>query len=250
MIFTLAVPLLTLLNPLSQYWTNIRQFGTPITLNVPPEPFPSLFEKTYVRRPGIISIQDGFFTFKFLDLLRSPRLTLGATDYNPFRTSFWADIYGTANSLHFFNSPDSWHTRPDFETTRSIFVLALLPTVLLVLGCILGWVDLLKSLISRSGDLLRQRHFGLFDVVAIGYVLATIALALRYRDFSTINAKYMYPGILAFIFLFIEGAGAFYKFLSSRTRWITILFEVALFLLIVAYSMDTYHMIVHLYSIL
>lgn len=249
-IFTLAVPLLTLLNPLSQYWTNIRQFGTPITLNVPPEPFPSLFEKTYVRRPGIISIQDGFFTFKFLDLLRSPRLTLGATDYNPFRTSFWADIYGTANSLHFFNSPDSWHTRPDFETTRSIFVLALLPTVLLVLGCILGWVDLLKSLISRSGDLLRQRHFGLFDVVAIGYVLATIALALRYRDFSTINAKYMYPGILAFIFLFIEGAGAFYKFLSSRTRWITILFEVALFLLIVAYSMDTYHMIVHLYSIL
>ncbi len=202
-----------------------------------------------MRRPGIISIQDGFFTFKFADLLESPRLTLGATGYPSFRTSFWADIYGTANSLHFYNSPDSWHTSPDFEVTRIIFILALLPTAILILGMVLGWVDLLKGIISKSPDLLMQRCYGLFDIVAIGYVLSTIALALRYRDFSTINAKYIYPGILAFIFLFIQGAKAFYKFLSSHNKLASALFEVVMFFLVVAYATDVYQMIVHLYNI-
>ena len=249
LIFMLVVPILTLLNPLSQYWVNIQKYGVPVTLNVPPEPFPSFFEKTYVRRPGIISIQDGFFTFKFIDLLESPRLTLGATNYPPFRTSFWADIYGTANSVHFYNSPDSWHTTPDFEITRSIFILALLPTAILILGMVLGWIDLIKGIISKSHDLLVQRYYGLFDIVAIGYVLSTIVLALRYRDFSTINAKYIYPGILAFIFLFIRGATAFYKFLSRQNKFASTLFEVAMFFLVVVYAIDVYQMIVHLYNI-
>jgi hypothetical protein len=176
-------------------------------------------------------------------------LTLGATGYPLFRTSFWADIYGTANSLHFYNSPDSWHTSPDFEVTRIIFVLALLPTAILVLGLVLGWMDLLKGVVSKSHDLLVQRYYGLFDIVAIGYVLSTIALALRYRDFSTINAKYIYPGILAFIFLFTQGARAFYKFFSRQNKLASTLFEVAMFSLVVVYTIDIYQMIIHLYNI-
>ena len=249
LIFVLAVPILTLLNPLSQYLINIQKFGSPVTLNVSPESFPSLFEKTYVRRPGILSIQDGFFTFKFIQLLESPRLTLGATDFPAFRTSFWADIYGTANSLHFLNSPDSWHTSPDFEITRSIFILALLPTAILILGMVLGWADLIKGVLIKARDLIIQRYYGLFDVVAIGYILATVALALRYRDYSTINAKYMYPAILAFMFLFIGGARAFYNYLSKRYKSASVLFDISILSLVVFYAIDISQMALHLYNI-
>ena len=69
-VFLLGVSIVTLLNPLSQYLVNLQKYGTPVTLNVVKEPFPAFFEKTYIRRPGILSIQDGIFTFKFIDLLR------------------------------------------------------------------------------------------------------------------------------------------------------------------------------------
>jgi len=247
--FILAVTLLTLLNPLSQYWTNIRNFGTPVTLNVVLEPLPSFFEKTAVRRPGILSIQDGFFTFKFIELMESPRLTLAATDYPAFRTSFWADIYGTANSVHFLNSPDEWHTKPDFEVTRCIFILAIIPTIALLLGMGISGIKLSKAIISSSIDGLRQQFFGLFDVISIGYIFFTIVLALRYRDYSTINAKYMYPGILAYIYLFIVGVEGFFRFISVHLKLISGLFITIILFLLVVYGIDVYHMIEHLYSL-
>ena len=247
--FMVAVFIGTLLNPLSQYLINLQKYGTPVTLNVAPEPLPSFFEKTYVRRPGIISIQDGLFTVKFIDLLESPRLTLGPTDYSPYRTSLWANLYGSANSLHFLNSPDSWHTKPDFEVTRSIFILALLPTVLFLFGVVSSWISLVKGFSSGSNDLLKQRHYGLFDLVILGYVLSIIALALRYRDFSTMKAIYIYPGVLAFVSLFLDGARKFDAFIAKKNKWIVILFGVAMVFLVVVYAIDVLHMIDHLYNV-
>jgi len=245
--FIITVSVAIFLNPLSQYIVNIQTYGTPVTLNVEPEPFPSFINNTYIRRPGITSIQDGLFTFKFMSLLEYPRLTLGWVDYPAHRTSLWSGLYGSANSLHFYNSPDAWHTSPDFETTRSIFVLALLPTALLLLGVFWGWLDLFYGAISRSNDLLKQRYYGLFDLIFFGYVLSVIVLALRYRDFSTMKAIYIFPGVFAFLFLFIDGTQKIYRFLSHK--WISILFVLAMSFLFIMYSVDIWHMIVHLYKL-
>ena len=247
--FLLGVSIVTLLNPLSQYLANLQNYGTPVTLNVVKEPFPAFFEKTYVRRPGILSIQDGIFTFKFIDLLEYPRLTFGATDYPAHRTSLWTDVYASANSLHFYNSPDSWHTKPDFQVSRSIFVLALLPAALLLFGVVSGWINLLKGIFGTSNNMLTSRSYGLFDIVFIGYIIFIVVLALQYRDFSTMKAIYIYPAILSFSVLFLEALIVFDNSVLKRSKWITILFEVVIVLLIGLYVTDIFQMIVHLYNL-
>ena len=247
--FLIGVSAATLLNPLSQYLDNIKNYGTPVTLNVVKEPFPSFFEKTYVRRPGIVSIQDGLFTFKLIELLEYPRLSLGAIGYPAHRTSLWTDVFASANSLHFYNSPDSWHTKPDFEVSRSIFILALLPAALLLFGVISGWIFLLKGVFGNSKTVLFNRSYGLFDIVFVGYAIFIVVLALQYRDFSTMKAVYIYPAILSFVVLTLEATNAFYIFLSRQNRWITILFEGAILFLIIMYVVDISQMIVHLYNL-
>ena len=219
--FLLGVFIVTLLNPWSQYLDNLQKYGTPVTLNVVKEPFPAFFEKTYVRRPGIVSIQDGILTFKFIELLQYPRLTLGATDYPAHRTSLWTDVYASANSLHFYNYPDLWHTTPDFPVSRGIFVLALLPAVLLLLGVVLGWFNLLKGVFETSNIVLICRSYGLFDIVFIGYVVFIIALALQYRDFSTMKAVYIYPAIFSFSVLSLDALIVFDNFVLKLRKTIT-----------------------------
>jgi hypothetical protein len=244
-----CITVLTLFNPLSQYWENIQTHGTPVTLNVAREPFPSLFEKTYVRRPGIVSIQDGFLTFKLIDLLEYPRLTLGAAGYPAHRTSLWTDLYASANSVHFYNSPDSWHTKPYFEVSRSIYVLALVPAALFLLGFGRGLLHLSGVSVVRQGQSPANGDSGLFEIGLLAYLAFIIALALTYRDFSTMKAVYIYPAILSIVVLFLEGTDVFYGFLSKYNRWITGLFEALFVFLVVMYMIDVAHMIAHLYAL-
>jgi len=248
-VFLLGVSIATLLNPLSQYLANLEKYGTPVTLNVVKEPFPAFFEKTYVRRPGILSIQDGILTFKFIDLLEYPRLTLGTTGYPAHRTSLWTDVYASANSLHFYNSPDSWHTTPDFQVSRGIFVLALLPTALLLYGMVSGWINLVKGTFDISNNILISRSYGLFDIVFIGYIIFIVVLALQYRDFSTMKAIYIYPAVLSFSILFLEALIVFDNFILKRIRWIAIFFGVLMVFLMGLYITDVFQMIVHLYNL-
>ena len=248
-VFLLGVSIVTLLNPLSQYLVNLQKYGTPMTLNVVKEPFPAFFKKTYIRRPGILSIQDGIFTFKFLDLMQYPRLTLGATGYPAHRTSLWTDVYASANSAHFYNFPDSWHTPPDFDISRGIFILALLPLTLFLFGVVSGWIYLLKGIFGPSNNLLLNRSYGLFDIVFIGYIIFIVALALQYRDFSTMKAIYIYPAVLSFSVLFLEALIVFDNLIFKRNKAITIFFEVAIVFLISLYITDVFQMIVHLYNL-
>lgn len=247
--FLLGVSIVTFLNPLGQYLVNLQKYGTPITLNVVKEPFPLFFEKTYVRRPGILSIQDGIFTFKFIDLLEYPRLTLGTTDYPAHRTSLWTDVYASANSVHFYNSPDSWHTPPDFNVSRDIFVLALVPAALLLFGVVSGWINLLRAVFGASNNMLINRSYGLFDIVFIGYIVFIVMLALQYRDFSTMKAIYIYPAIISFVVLFLEAATTFNSLDVKHGKWIQSLFAIIIAFLIIMYIVDASQMFAHLYAL-
>ncbi len=87
-LFAVLVIITSIFNPLNQYIPNYRDYGSPILTNIDKRPFPHFLERTYTDRPGIVSIQDGFFTFKFMDLLRHPRIENG-NDYPAHRTSLW-----------------------------------------------------------------------------------------------------------------------------------------------------------------
>ena len=103
-VFLAAVPVLTAANPLTQYVVNYRQYGSPVLLNIERKPSRGPFLD---RR---FSIKDGFFTFKYVELLKHPRLDRDWWDNPTNHPSFWTLLYGRANSVHFDNGPRSWST--------------------------------------------------------------------------------------------------------------------------------------------
>ena len=240
-------------NPISQYLTNYKNNEPVAGMNIGMQPLPGFFEKTYYARPGITSIQDGFFTFKYINLLKVPRLPLVPYDpnYPDHRTSLWTQVYARAHSVHFANWPSSWSTTDEnlFPLTRAIFIFALLPSVLLVVG---AWISLFESgraILKRAGSSLQAQHYGLFDFLFWSYVAFVSVYALSYRDFAVMKALFMYPALLSFCYLFIKGAETIQNALKGQKWFMATLVSVTV-ILIVLYSLDVAILIAHLNSLL
>jgi hypothetical protein len=249
--FLPIVLILSFFNPLTQYRTNYQNFGSAVGMNKPKQPFPAFFEKSYVARPGIVSIQDGIFTFKFISLMEYPRLTNNAEGYPAHRTSLWTQIFAHANSVHFDNWPISWSTRGNesFPLTRAIYLLSLLPFVMILLGAAISLAKFLRILLGNFPSLLRTVDFGLFDALFWSHVAFIILYALQFRDFSMMKAIFVYPGILSFTVLFIQSGNAIQRRLR-KNKWFFPTFYVVVTVLVILYSLDIYTLSSHLYSLL
>lgn len=239
--FLFSVAALATLNPLTQYIINYQKYGTPFLINMERPSLPSLFEKTPIPDGGILSIQDGFFTFHFASLLAHPQIDYGDWNFTPQRTSFWTQLYAKGYSSHFDNYPPSWANSEEhvFMISRGIFVLAILPTALLCIGFILGLIGFLKGLfLEKFRAWLRANHFGLFTIVLVGYLTFLLLYALIYRDFTTIKAIFLFPALLSFIVLFLSAGEALYARLSEKNLGIIPLFETGISLLLVLNVLD------------
>ena len=250
-LFLPMVLTLSFFNPLTQYRTNYQNFGSAVGMNKPKQPFPAFFEKSYVARPGIVSIQDGIFTFKFISLLKDPRLTNNAEGYPAHRTSLWTQIYAHANSVHFDNWPISWSTKgtENFSLTRGIYLLALLPFTMIVLGAVISLVEFLRILFKIYPGSLGAVDYGLFDAVCWAYMAFIVLYALQFRDFSMMKAIFIYPGLLAFMVLFVKSGNAIQHLLKEK-KWFLATLSVVVTVLVILYSMDIYTLSKHLYSLL
>lgn len=250
-LFLPIVLALSFLNPLTQYLTNYQKFGSAVGMNKPKQPFPAFFEKSYVVRPGIVSIQDGIFTFKFISLMEHPRLTNNAEGYPAHRTSLWTQIYARANSVHFDNWPISWSTKgsENFPLTRAIYVLALLPFAMLLLGAGISLAEFLRVLFRNLPDTLYKMDYGLFDVLFWSHVAFMILYALQFRDFSMMKAIFVYPALLAFLVLFIKSGNAVQRILKEN-KWFIPTLASLVTVLVILYSIDIYTLSKQLYSLL
>lgn len=248
-LFGLVTLAVSALNPLNQYISNYREYGSPILLNIDRQPLPAFFKQTSAYRPGILSIQDGIFTFKFIDLIRYPRID-DSTSYTPIRTSLWTQLYGRANSVHFENWPESWSTTVEqgFTLSRAIYILALLPTALLLFGAAMEIYLAVKSLIKRDPELAAATHFGLTAITAIGFVLFIIIYALEYRDFSVMKAIFLYPAMFTFPLLFLRAGEWLSAHMLERLGWLRTAFGIWMAALFVLYSADILTMIALLFS--
>ena len=248
-LFGLATLVFSIFNPLTQYISNVRDYGSPILLNIDRQPLPGFFVQTTVYRPGILSIQDGFFTFKFGDLLRYPRNENGDV-YPPTRTSLWSQLYARANSVHFDNWPESWSTTGEqgFALSRAIYILALLPTLLLLIGAAIEIFLVLKSLIKRDPELAAATHFGLTAITLTGFVLFIVIYSLEYRDFSVMKAIFLYPAMLPFALLFVRAGEKLSAHLPERFGWLRTGFCIWMAALFILYSADVVTMVALLYS--
>jgi len=239
--FLIAVSMLSVINPLTQYVTNYETYGKPVLMNTGTLPLPPLFGKTkYNDRGGILSIQDGFFTFKFINLLEHPRIEYEQDNYPPNRTSFWTMLYGSANSASFSNYPPSWSTSgtQGFFLNQGIFILAILPAFLLLIGGLMESFVWLRGIFKRDFTILQNTSYGLFALTFIGYIAFAILYALLYQTFLVLKAIFIFPALLAFPVLFLGTAQPVYGFFSKRIKWFVHILNVDMIALIILYIMD------------
>ena len=239
--FLITVPVLSVINPLTQYVANYETYGKPVLMNIGALPLPPLTGiSKYNDRGGILSIRDGFFTFKFANLLEHPRIEYDHDNYPPNRTSFWTMLYGSANSASFSNYPPSWSTTgtQGFWLTRGIFCLAILPVLLLLMGGLLETFAWLKGIFKRNDILLQKTGYGLFALTFTGYIVFAILYALLYQTFLVLKAIFVFPALLAFPVLFLRAAGPAYGFLSKRAKWSVPILNVDMIGLLILFIID------------
>lgn len=249
--FFFAVVGLSILNPFNQYIVNYREYGSPMVETISRQPLPDFFKQTAYANPGILSIQDGFFTFKFLDLIQHPRIDTTPVNFAAARTSFWTLLYGRAHSIHFDNWPPPWSTTGDtlFTLTRAILILALPPSILLMIGALIEGFLVFKSIIRRDRSLAQNTSFGLFTLVFVGYILFDAVFALFYRDYTTMKAIFTYPALLSFPVLFLRSTARVDSIKPAKWgRWITILLEGVVGVLAVLYVLDVVSLIAQLFQ--
>jgi len=159
-----------------------------------------------VYRPGVTSIADTYFTFRFVDMLEHPMITNGVDVYPLHRTSFWSQLYGRAHLTHFAQHPPSWRNTSSLVVTvsRLILVLALLPTALLLVGMLRAVAQVTTPTWKRASPRRETLDQELLAFTAMGFVAFIVVYSLRYRDFSTMKAEFLFPGLLAYVFFFAD----------------------------------------------
>jgi len=194
---------------LGSYRSNWEDTGNPFSVNGDPAPMPHLIKRTYVYRPGTTSIVDTYFTFRFVDMLEHPMITNDVDVYPQHRTSLWSQLYGRAHLAHFAQHPPSWrNTSPlVLAVARLILVLALLPTAFLLVGMLRAVAGVTMPTwrgVSPRRETLDQE---LLALIAVGFIAFIVLYSLRYRDFSTMKAEFLFPGLLAYVFFFADEVG-------------------------------------------
>jgi hypothetical protein len=233
--YLVIVPLLVTFNPLNQYLVNNQKYGTPLVVNINRAPPPSLFTQTSTNKPGILSIQDGFFTFKFASLLATPYINYDPANPLPHRTSFWTQLYGRAHSVNFDNWPGTWRSDAPsgFFERRAIYILALIPTTLLLIGAGLEAWKLLH----------KNDENCLFLLACLGYIGFVALYAFIYREYPVMKAVFTYPALPAFSVLFITAASKLPKWALQTLTGLSII-------LFVLYAADVVSLTVRLISFL
>lgn len=241
-VYGLSVLTIVVLAPTSQYIRNYKQYGSPFAVNmsIPLQPFPYFFEKTENYKPGILSIQDGFFTFKYVELLIDPQITTNKKNYPAHRTSFWTILYGRAHFIQYSQWPPSWVTSNTAIRWlgRIIYLFAFLPSMALLIGSLVEIRNILQWLWKGAGAGASPTSAGAFLVAWVSMLAFSIAFALQYRVFNNIKAIYLYPAIPALAVLFMIGWNRLETWFQKMRPWTKPLMRIQIAILIVLYAFD------------
>ncbi len=184
---------------LGPYLDNHRRSGSAFAAGFDPPPLPDFLNPTEVKRPGIRSVAEGLFTFRFIGMLREPMITNHTAFYPLHRTSLWSQLYGRLYFTHFDQWPPSWQTRSSFIRSigRLALLVALLPTLLWVIGIVREGRGVLRRLAANRSDDACPAEL-MMAVAMYGFLAFSVAYALYGRDFSVLKIVFIFPGSVAF----------------------------------------------------
>jgi hypothetical protein len=232
-----------------QYWSTYKLYGNPLRVNIEKDPFPHFFEKTYPNsvRPGVTSIADAYFTFRFYYLIKYPVITNDKDNYPIHRTSLWSQLYGRAHFIYFDMWPFSWQTgNPTIlNIGRAILILALLPSFFLIVAVMKETSIWLVAVYNCRFNFIAETSEWIFDVFLAGYIFSMIWFTLCYRDFASMKAVYIFPAFLSAIYLLSQGIDYIYK-LNEKKSGLILFFDSTFALLFLLYCITVVSLIIKL----
>ena len=229
------------------YYHTYQKYGKPIVYNTPITDFPDLFYKTTFRRPGIRSIAEGYFTFRWIDLIQHPMISDSPQNYPMHQTSLWSQLYGRAHFIYFDNwPPGAWQSKnPRMLNVGSMtLVLAILPTLLLVLGFfkeIKNWI----SVFFRKKYIKLDYQNWIFPIFILGFLFFILLFTAKGRDFSFMKIIYLYPCILAALIPLLNGFKMANNFLQKNKSFLFI-FHVLMVSLLIFYFIPILDLLIKL----
>jgi hypothetical protein len=190
---------------LAPYYDHYKTYGSAFITNMAPDPVPAHFFKyvpsRYPEWEGVRSGVTWFFTFRFLDLISLPQLR---GEFHMFRTSLPTMLYGRWNYVH-MGAPNLWenYSAPVVWLGRALVVLGLLPAAYFLIGLFRGLRELIRNVCSA--DFQQERLARSFLMIAgLGYFAFIALYSYKFRNYTCAKAIYIFPGMLAFYYLFAE----------------------------------------------
>jgi len=192
-------------------------YGTPFVINKPVSSMPKFFTRTYEGdKTGVTSIYDAYFTFRFVDLLKHPYLNRESDPekYTLNRMSVWTQLFARANFIQFEGTPKKWllkPTNPIFNFGKVIFIFALVPLVIFLWGVLLATWKAITNFWKKRMSFFSLENDWLFVFFFWMFFAFIIKFTLDYRDFVTMKPIYLFPGLLAFVYIFSLGFDTLYE---------------------------------------
>jgi hypothetical protein len=167
---------------------------------------PYFFKTTPVERPGLQNMYEGFFTFRYLDMIRQPYINNEVDNYPAHRTSLWSQMYGRTLFMHFDQWPPGWQSHDPFILLigKILIVLGIVPLLLFLAGLV-NSLDFVRNFLKMNRAYLAAPENYLHLVITLAVLASSIFYTYNYRDFSSMKSFYIFPGSLSIIKLFCDG---------------------------------------------
>jgi hypothetical protein len=168
---------------------------------------PNFLENTTTDYVGLRSIFDGYFKFRFVDMMVYPYLTRNYELTQEHRTSFWSRLYGSLNSISFDGWPRAWaiHSEWIYWLRRFIFIFALIPSGLLILGIIKSFKSC-KQLLTASYLKPEIEEDALLLCIFIFSIVFAAYNFYLWRSFDMAKGLYILSSMLPLAGLVVRGS--------------------------------------------
>lgn len=202
-----------------EYYSNYKNYGKLFVYNTPLGLLPHFYKDTTFICPVVQSIIGGYFTFRIIDMIENQIITNSKTSYPINRTSVWSQLYGRTNFLYFNDWPAGIWQKTDptiLAVGRVALVLALLPTLLFLLGLNKDMKIWGIAFIKNKYEFLKKDDGWIFHVFFIGFISFIILFTLKGRDFSFMKIIYLFPGLLAITIPLLKGFELAHNFIRNK----------------------------------
>jgi hypothetical protein len=242
--FPLLFLMITIVPFAGGYYHNYKTYGSLSLSTWEKDAPPFFYTKTPVTRPGLENMREGFFTFKWKDLIRQPYINNEWDNYPPHRTSLWSQLYGRTVFMHFDQWPPSWQSHePNIVSVgKALVILGILPLLLFILGVLSNALGLVKRIVTGDRLFFTQVYKYLPLVVTMAFLASSVYYTYNYRDFSSMKSIYIFPGMLAFIKMFTDG------FALLKLKAVMLFAEVVLILMVILSIADILLLYKQLYA--